>query len=221
MTSYWHGREFECYFEWVSSKICHWSSKATGWHWRGHRFLRVALPEIIGLGLKWSFATDTQRILNIRRWISPRWRFWSVAWPNLIKDFLDVQIIKNAWFWQWRKFQIIYCTCSKVIDEKYRQSVCSVVCYFALTFRYFSTIVSLFGAGAASFVTAPALAPSKPFRRLRLRLRLRPKCVGSGGSGSGSGSASLVNPYFWSNSVEHDVTLTSFVAELIPWTLKF
>ena len=61
-----------------------------------------------------------------------------------------------------------------------------------LTFRYFSTIVSLFGAGAAPFFTAPAPAPapSKPFRRLRLRLRLRPKCVGSGGSGSGSGSGS-------------------------------
>ena len=54
-----------------------------------------------------------------------------------------------------------------------------------LTFRYFSVIVSLFGAGAATIFTAPAPAPapSKPFRRLRLRLR--PKCVGSG-------SASLV-----------------------------
>ena len=63
-----------------------------------------------------------------------------------------------------------------------------------LTFRYFSTIVSLFGAGAAPFFTAPTPAPalSKQFRRFRLRLRLRPKCVGSGGSGSGSGSASLI-----------------------------
>ena len=63
-----------------------------------------------------------------------------------------------------------------------------------LAFRYFSTIVSLFGAGAAPFFTAPAPAPApnKQFRRLRLRLRLRPKCVGSGGSGSGSGSASLI-----------------------------
>ena len=54
-----------------------------------------------------------------------------------------------------------------------------------LTFRHFSIIVSLFGAGAAPFfpAPAPAPAPSKPFRRLRLRLR--PKCVGSG-------SASLV-----------------------------
>ena len=62
-----------------------------------------------------------------------------------------------------------------------------------LTFRYFSTIVSLFGAGAAPFFATPAPAPSKQFRRLRLWLRLRPKCVGSGGSGSGSGSASLAN----------------------------
>ena len=44
-----------------------------------------------------------------------------------------------------------------------------------LTFLYFSTIVSIFGAGAALFFTAPAPAPApgKPFRRLRLRLRLR------------------------------------------------
>ena len=48
-----------------------------------------------------------------------------------------------------------------------------------LTFRHFSIIVSLFGAGAAPFIPAPAPAPapSKPFRRLRLRLRLRiPGC---------------------------------------------
>ena len=57
-----------------------------------------------------------------------------------------------------------------------------------LTFRYFSVIVSLFVAGAATLFTAPA--PRKPFRRLRFRLR--PKCVGSGSSGSGSGSASLI-----------------------------
>ena len=55
---------------------------------------------------------------------------------------------------------------------------------------FLATIVSLFGAGAAPFLTAPAPAPNKPFRRLRLRLRLRPKCVCSGGSGSGSGSGS-------------------------------
>ena len=64
-----------------------------------------------------------------------------------------------------------------------------------LTFLYFTIIVSLFGAGAALFFTAPASAPApgKPFRRLRLRLQ----CVGSGGSGSGSGSgsASLIKAF--------------------------
>ena len=42
-----------------------------------------------------------------------------------------------------------------------------------LVFRYFSTIVSLFGAGG--------------FLRLRLRLRLRTNSFGGSGSGSGSG----------------------------------
>ena len=93
MTSYWLGSEFECYFFSVFEN-CHSSSKATGWHWRGHKLLRVALSEISGLGPKWSFANDTQRILNIRKRISARWRFWSVAWPNLIKEFLDFWIIK-------------------------------------------------------------------------------------------------------------------------------
>ena len=59
---------------WTSAfEICHsLSSKVTGWHWRGHRLLRVALSEISDLGPKWSSATDTQRILNIRRRISPK-----------------------------------------------------------------------------------------------------------------------------------------------------
>ena len=177
-----------CVFE-----ICHsLSPKATGWHWRGHRLLRVALSEIRGLDPKWSFATDTQRILNIRSRISPRWRFCPVAWPNLIKDFLDVQIIRNACSWQWRKFQVIHCTCSKVIDEKYRQSVCSAVCCFAVPLHSvaFHNCVPFRSRSRPVFFTAPAPAPRKPFRRLRLRLR--PKCVGSGGSGSGSGSASLL-----------------------------
>ena len=62
-----------------------------------------------------------------------------------------------------------------------------------LTFRYFSTIVSLFGPEPPRFFTAPAPVPalSKPFRRLQLRLR--PKCVGSGDSGSGSTSLSAGN----------------------------
>ena len=86
-----------------------------------------------------------------------------------------------------------------------------------LTFRYFPTIVSLFGAGAAPFFTAPAPAPapSKPFRRLRLRLRLRPKCVGSGGSGSGSGSgsASLVMSKMYGQCLPIFVCLHSFPSQ--------
>ena len=89
---------------------------------------------------------------------------------------------------------------------KYRQSVRSAVCCFAVNiplffyncihFRSRSRPV-FYGSGSGSgseqtvsAAPAPAPAPSKPFRRLRLRLRLRPKCVGSGGSGSGSGSGS-------------------------------
>ena len=51
--------------------------------------------------------------------------------------------------------------------------------YFAVNISFFATIVSLFGAGAAPFLTAPAPAPAPAptkmcrFRRLRLRLRLR------------------------------------------------
>ena len=41
---------------WMSVfEICHsFSSEATGWHWKGHRLLRVALSEVSGLGPKWS-----------------------------------------------------------------------------------------------------------------------------------------------------------------------
>ena len=157
-------------------EICHsLSSKATGWHSRGHRLLRVALSEISGLGPKWSFATDTQRILNIRRRISPRWRFWSVAWPNLIKDLLDVQIIKTHVSGS-EKIQVIHCTCSKNIDEKYRQSVCSAVCYFAVN-------IPSFFHNCIPFRSRPVF--------FRLRLRLRANRFGGSGSGSGSGSASL------------------------------
>ena len=95
--------------------------------------------------------------------------------PSLIKNFLDVQIIKNACFWQCRKFQIFLCTCSKVIDEKYKQSVCSSVCYFAvnnpLFFRYCISFRSrsrhdFYGSGSGSEQTvsaapAPAPAPTK------------------------------------------------------------
>ena len=95
------------------------------------------------------------------------------------------------------KKKAINCTCSNVIDVQFRQTVCSAVsCYFAFVLFFLATIVTLFVAGAAPFLTAPtpAPAPSKPFRRLRLRLRLRPKSVGSGGSGSGS--ASLITTIF-------------------------
>ena len=79
-----------------------------------------------------------------------------------------------------------------VNDGKFRKTLSSAVSFYFVAVFFLATIVSLFGAGAAIFLTAPAPAPapSKPFRRLRLRLRLRPKCVGSGGSGSGSGSGS-------------------------------
>ena len=93
-----------------------------------------------------------------------------------------------------KEIQVIRCTCSKVIDENHRRTVCSAVSgCFSVNIQFFcATSASLFGAGAAPFLTAPtpAPAPSKPFRRFRLRLRLRSKCVGSGGSGSGSGSGS-------------------------------
>ena len=94
---------------------------------------------------------------------------------------------------------IIHCTCSKVTDEKHRQSVCSSVCYFSVTIPlFFNNCIPFRSRSRPVFfftAPAPAPAPGKPFRRHRLRLRLRPKCVGSGGSGSGSGSgsASLVS----------------------------
>ena len=78
---------------------------------------------------------------------------------------------------------VIHCTCSKVIDEKYKHLFVRQFLISLLTFRYFSVIVSLFGAGAAPFYgsgsgseqtvsAAPAPAPTK-------MCRLRPKCVGS------------------------------------------
>ena len=121
----------------------------------------------------------------------PEMTFLASAWPNLIKDFLDVQIIQNACFWQWRKFQVTHSTCSKVIGEKYRQSVCSAVCYFAvnipLVFHNCIHFLSrsrpvFYGSGSdsgseqtVSAAPAPAPTPTKMcrLRRLRLRLRLR------------------------------------------------
>ena len=93
---------------------------------------------------------------------------------------------ENACFWQWRKFQAIHCTCSKGIDEKNMDNLfVRLFVVSLLTFRYFSTIVSIFGAGVATFFygsgsgseqtvsAAPAPAPTKMCRLRRLRLRLR------------------------------------------------
>ena len=123
MTSYW--RPWVWMLLWMSVfEICHsLSSKATGWHWRDRRLLRVALSEISGLGPKWSFATDAQRILNIRKRLSARDDV-SGQWHGQPDTGLPwCSDNKNACFWQWRKFQVINCTCSEVIDEKYRQFV--------------------------------------------------------------------------------------------------
>ena len=63
-----------------------------------------------------------------------------------------------------KEIQVIHCTCSKVIDDKHRQAVCSAVSgYFDVNIpSFFTTIVSLFGARAAPFLTAPASAPAAP-----------------------------------------------------------
>ena len=67
-----------------------------------------------------------------------------------------------------------------------------------LAFRYFSTIASLFGAGALPVFYGSSSGSEQTVSVRRLRLRLRPKCVGSGGSGSASlaGWPSFVNETF-------------------------
>ena len=112
--------------------------------------------------------------------------------PSLIKNFLDVQIIKMHVSGSAENFKYFFALVLKLLMKNINNLLVRLFVISPLTFRYFSVIVSLFGAGAATIFTAPAPAPapSKLFRRLRLRLRLRPKCVGSGGSGSGSGSGS-------------------------------
>ena len=81
--------------------------------------------------------------------------------------------------------QVILCTYSKVIDEKYSQSVCSAVCYFAVNILLFFHNCTPFRNRSPVFMT-PAPAPSKPFRRLRPRLRLRANRFSGPGSGSDS-----------------------------------
>ena len=60
------------------------SSKVSGWNWRGHKLLGLRCQRYVdySAGPKWSLATDAQHNLNIRRRISPKWRFSSVAWPD-------------------------------------------------------------------------------------------------------------------------------------------
>ena len=109
-----------------------------------------------------------------------------------MKDFLDVQIIKMHLSGSEENFKQFTALVLKLLMKNIGNLFVRLFVVSLLTFRYFSTIVSILGAGAAPFFTAPAPAPSNPFRRLRLRLRLRPKCVSSGGSGS----ASLVFTFF-------------------------
>ena len=117
---------------------------------------------------------------------------------SLIKNFLDVQIIKMHVSGSAENFKYFFALVLKLLMKNISNLLVRLFVISLLTFRYFSVIVSLFGAGAATIFTAPAPAPppSKPFRRLRLRLRLRPKCVGSGGSGSGSASLVLGVPLY-------------------------
>ena len=107
--------------------------------------------------------------------------------PSLIKNFLDVQIIKMHVSGRAENFKYFFALVLKLLMKNISNLLVRLFVISLLTFRYFSVIVSLFGAGAAMIFTAPAPAPSKPFRRLRLRLP--PKFFGSG---SRSGSASLV-----------------------------
>ena len=91
-----------------------------------------------------------------------------------------------------KEIQVIHCICSKVIDDKHRQAVCSAVsgyfavnilffCHYCIPFRSWSRPVfngSGSGSGSEQTVStapAPAPAPTKMcrLRRLRLRLRLR------------------------------------------------
>ena len=91
-----------------------------------------------------------------------------------------------------KEIQVIHCICSKVIDDKHRQAVCSAVsgyfavnisffCHYCIPFRSRSRPVfngSGSGSGSEQTVStapAPAPAPTKMcrLRRLRLRLRLR------------------------------------------------
>ena len=99
-----------------------------------------------------------------------------MTWPNLIDKGLPwCSDHKKCMFLAVKKFRVINCTYSKVVDGKYRQSVCSSVCYFAVNFPlFFHNCI-------------PFRSRSRPFLRLRLRL------LANRFSGSGSGSGSDQN----------------------------
>ena len=123
----------------------------------------------------------------------------------MIKEFLDVQIIKMLVAGSEENFKYFIALVLKLLMKNIDNLFVRLFVISLLTFSYFSPITSLFGAGAAPFFTAPAPAPapSKLFRRLRLRLRLRPKCVGSGGSGSASLASLIIFFYFSPSTRDH------------------
>ena len=114
-----------------------------------------------------------------------------MAWPNLIKNFLDVQIIKMHVSGSEQNFKYFVALVLKLLIKNISNLFVRLFGISLLTFRYFSVIVSLFGAGAATFfygsgsgsgseqtvsaAPAPAPGPTKMcrLRRLWLRLRLR------------------------------------------------
>ena len=97
--------------------------------------------------------------------------------PSLIKNFLDVQIIKIHVSGSAENFKHFFALVLKLLMKNLSNLLVRLFVISLLTFRYFSFIVSLFGAGAATIFTAPAPAPAPTkmcrLRRLRLRLRLR------------------------------------------------
>ena len=106
--------------------------------------------------------------------------------PNLIKNFLDVQIIKMHVSGSAENFKYFFALVLKLLMKNISNLFVRLFVISLLTFRYFSVIVSLFGAGAATFFygsgsgsgseqtvsAAPAPAPTKMCRLRRLRLRL-------------------------------------------------
>ena len=102
--------------------------------------------------------------------------------PSLIKNFLDVQIIKMHVSGSAENFKYFFALVLKLLMKNISNLLVRLFVISLLTFRYFSVIVSLFGAGAATIFTAPAPAPAPTkmcrLRRLRLRLRLRLRIPG-------------------------------------------